>query len=169
MRIGVPVGMDGRAKPGHDAGVLCARPRALPLQHEHRLRAEQVPQPPRRADAHRLAVAGERDAALDAGADFVEQADEIADRAEMDVRRLVPGVVQRVGPRHAAAKQQLQPHAPMTEIRKRHDGAPADAQHVLQHDPGLACRLQGLRQDDVVERVVRVVGEVCVGVALDHR
>src|SRR5438270_13117417 len=74
-----------------------AGPRALALQHEHRLRAEQVPQPPRRADAHGLAVAGERDAALDAGADLVKQTDEVADRAEMDVRRLVPRVSQRVG------------------------------------------------------------------------
>ena len=34
---------------------------------------------------------------------------------------------------------------------------------------GLARRLQGLRQDDVVEGVVRIVGEIGVGVALDHR
>ena len=45
----------------------------------------------------------------------------------------------------------------------------ADAQHVLEHEPRLARRLQGLRQDNVVEGIVGIVFEVGVGVALDHR
>ena len=44
----------------------------------------------------------ERDAALDARADLVAQHDEVADRTEMNVRRLVPGLVQQIGYRHAA-------------------------------------------------------------------
>ena len=50
---------------------------------------------------------------------------------------------------------------------KRHDGVPADAQHVLEHHARLAGRLQGLRQDHVVEGVVGIIGEVGIGVALD--
>ena len=57
----------------------------------------------------------------------------------------------------------------MAEIRERHDGAPADAQHVLEHHARLPRRLQRLRQDHVVEGVVGIIGEVGVGVALDHR
>ena len=44
-----------------------------------------------------------------------------------------------------------------------------DPQHVLQHLARLARRLQGLRQDHVVEGVVGIIGKVGVGVALDHR
>ena len=57
----------------------------------------------------------------------------------------------------------------MAEVRKRHHGVAADPQHVLEHDPRPARRLQGLRQDDVVERIVGIVGKIGVGVALDHR
>ena len=38
---------------------------------------------------------------------------------------------------------------------------------MLEHDPRLAGRLQGLRQDHIVEGVVRIVDEVGVGVALN--
>jgi hypothetical protein len=44
----------------------------------------------------------------------------------------------------------------------------ADAQHVLEHDAGLTGGLQGLRQHDVIKSVVRIVGEIGVGVTLDH-
>ena len=57
----------------------------------------------------------------------------------------------------------------MTEIGKRHDGVAADAKHVLEHDAGPARRLQRLRQDHIVEGVVRIVAEIGVGVTLDHR
>ena len=43
-----------------------------------------------------------------------------------------------------------------------------DAQHVLQHLARAAGGLQGLGQDDEVEGIVGIVGEVGVGVALDH-
>ena len=56
----------------------------------------------------------------------------------------------------------------MAEIGERHDGAPTDAQHLLQHAPGLAGRLQGLRENDIVEGVVGIIGEIRIGVALNH-
>ena len=57
----------------------------------------------------------------------------------------------------------------MAEIGERHDRMPADAQHVLEHQARMPRRLQRLRKDHVVEGVIGVVGEVGVGVALDHR
>jgi hypothetical protein len=57
----------------------------------------------------------------------------------------------------------------MTEIRERHDGVAADPQHVLEHRARMARRLQRLRQDHVIERVIRIVCQIGVGVALDHR
>lgn len=57
----------------------------------------------------------------------------------------------------------------MAEIGKRHDRMPADAQHVLEHDARTAGRLQRLREDHVVEGVVRIIGKVGVRVPLDHR
>src|SRR5882724_3695519 len=45
---------------------------------------------------------------------------------------------------------------------------PANTQHVFQHDARLSRRLQGLRQNDIVEGVVRIVCKVRVSIALDH-
>ena len=55
----------------------------------------------------------------------------------------------------------------MSEVREGDDGAPADAQHVLQHDPRTLRRLQGLRENDIVEAVLGIIGEVRVRVALN--
>ena len=57
----------------------------------------------------------------------------------------------------------------MPEIGERHDGAAADPQHVFQHHARLPGRLQGLRQDHVIEGIVRIIGEIGVGIALDDR
>ena len=46
--------------------------------------------------------ARERDALVDRRADLTRQRDKIGDRAEMDVRRVVPGMGQAFGHRHAA-------------------------------------------------------------------
>ena len=73
------------------------------------------------------------------------------------------------GLRHAASEQQFRPNAPMPEIGERDDGTPADAQQILQHGLGVARRLDGQAEDRVVERLVGIVGEVAVGVALDDR
>src|SRR5271165_3020766 len=40
---------------------------------------------------------------------------------------------------------------------------------MLEHGARTPCRLQGLRQNHIIEAVVRIVGEVCVGVALNDR
>src|SRR5439155_11463502 len=61
----------------------------------------------------------------------------------------------------------LQTDAPVAEIRERHDAVAADAQHVFEHRARPARRLQSLRQDDVIEGVVRIILQVGVGVALD--
>src|ERR1700734_1252419 len=87
----------------------------------------------------------------------------------MDVRRVVPGMSKALCHRHAASEGDLGPDAPMAEIRYGNDRAPANAQHVFEHDAGLARGLQRLRQDDIVERVVRVIDEISVGVALNDR
>jgi hypothetical protein len=68
----------------------------------------------------------------------------IADGAEMDVGRVIPSVRQVFGDRHAAEKADIEPHAPMAEIRDRDDGALADAQHVFQNLARIARRLQCL-------------------------
>ncbi len=73
------------------------------------------------------------------------------------------------GHRHTAEEGDLRPNAPMTEIRHGNDRATTNAQHVFEHDARLACRLQRLRQDHIVERVIRVVDEIGVGVALNDR
>src|SRR5271170_6833144 len=72
-----------------------------------------------------------------------------------------------LGHRHSAKKGDLRPDSPMAEIRHRNDRPAADPQHMLEHDPGLAGGLQSLRQDHIVEGVVRVIDEVGVGVALN--
>ena len=111
----------------------------------------------------------ERDGALHVDVDLVTELHEILDGAEMDVRRVVPCRRQIVGARHLALHQQLEAHFPVAEIRKRHDGAVANAQQVFQHHARLARCLQGLRQDHVIERIVGIVDQIGVGVALHHR
>ena len=76
-----------------------------PTQQEHRLLAEQVPEPPRRVEAQRPAPGVERHRLLHLGADDVAELAEVLDGAEMDVGRILPGVGQVVGARHVAAEQ----------------------------------------------------------------
>src|SRR5579862_2899159 len=139
-----------------------------PAEQKHRLLAEQVPEPPRHFQPHAPAPGIERHRFLHLGAGDVAQQTEILDAAEVDVRRLVPGIGQIVGERHVAAEEELQADVPVAEIREGDDGMAADAQHVLEHDARPARRLQRLRQDDEIERVVGIIFEVGVGVTLDH-
>ena len=46
---------------------------------------------------------------------------------------------------------------------------PADAQHMLEHQPRTPGRLQRLRENHVIEGIVGIVRQVGVGVSLDHR
>src|SRR4051812_49902351 len=117
-------------------------------EHEDALLGEQVREAAAGAERERIAVTVERHAALDARADLLDQHDKVADRAEMDVRRLVPGVVQQLRDRHAAAKQETQTDAPEAEIRERDDRPPADAQQFLDDMKRAMRRLQGPAQYD---------------------
>ena len=51
------------------------------------------------------------------------------------------------------------PNTPVAEIRECDDRAMADAQHLLQNLQRLADFLQRLAENDVIERVVGIVGE----------
>src|SRR5262249_6836499 len=108
-----------------------------PAEQEHRLLAEQIPEPPGRIEPQRTAPGVERAGALHLGADGEAEIAEILDGAEMDVRRVVPRVRQIVGARHAATEQEQHADLPVTEIRKRHHRMAADAEHVLEHDAGM--------------------------------
>src|SRR5215207_7176761 len=101
-------------------------PRPAPTEQEHALLAEHVPDPPGQRQRHRAAVEIERDGTLHLDVDLVTELHEILDRAEMDVRRVVPGRRQILRARHMATDQELQPHLPEAEIRKRDNGALAD-------------------------------------------
>ncbi len=57
-------------------------------------------------------------AALDLDPELVAQRGKIADRAQMDVRGLVPRVRQEVRHRHPAAQQEVQANPPKAEIRE---------------------------------------------------
>src|SRR5262245_6841618 len=87
----------------------------------------------------------------------------------MDVGRIPPAIGQIVGLRHLTAHTHVQPDFPVSEVREGHTCVTTDAQHVFQHDTRLARRLESLRQNDIVEGVVRIIGKVRVGIALDHR
>src|SRR4051812_39576385 len=63
-------------------------------QQEHRLLAEQVPEPPGRVKAQRRAPGVERHGAFHLGTGVVAQRAEILDGAEMDVRRIPPRIGQ---------------------------------------------------------------------------
>ena len=40
---------------------------------------------------------------------------------------------------------------------------------MLHHDTRLPRRLQGLRQDHIIKRTIRIIGQIRIGIALDHR
>ena len=140
MRVMLSIGSCG------DRGVGASKIRPDPEAVDREL-AAQVGQ-----HAHRRA-AGEHDAVLDDAAALAQERVEVGDRAQVDVRRVVPLVGQRVGHRHAAA-QDLQrcvqwPKFGNVTIASRPTRS-ISATIVL----GVAHRLQRLRQDHAVERRV---------------
>src|SRR4051812_16542977 len=90
-------------------------------QHEDGLLGQQIGEAAAWVKRERAAVPVEGQAAFDMDADRVAQRDKIPDRAEMDIRRVVPGIVQQLRDRHAAAPQQAEADAPEPEIGKRDD------------------------------------------------
>src|SRR5947209_210409 len=92
-------------------GIPCdstaAKPALIPppRQHEHTLLGQEVGEAAAGVEGEGAAVAVQGQAALDRGAELVAQRDKVADRAEMDVGRVVPGMVEQLGHRHPAAPQ----------------------------------------------------------------
>src|SRR5262245_12500686 len=89
-----------------------------PAQQEHRLLAEQVPEPPRRVEAQRPPPGIERHRLLHLGPGHVAELAEILDGAEMDIGRIPPSIGKIVGTRHMPAQQELEADTPMPEIRE---------------------------------------------------
>ena len=56
----------------------------------------------------------------------------------------------------------------MREIGKRDEGPLPHPQKLVQHQIGPADRLQGLRKNGVVKRLVRIFGQIAVRIALNH-
>src|SRR6266851_409568 len=110
-----------------------------------------------------------RRAPADSGDQRLARRDEIENGAEVDVGRVVPAMRQHWRHRHAAMREEVQADAPMAEIRERNDGAPADADEMLEHLARLMRRLQRLAEHGVVEGVRRIILEIVVRVALDDR
>src|SRR6202043_2687122 len=113
-----------------------------PAEQEHRLLAEQIPEPPRHFQPHPPAPGIERHRLFHLGAGDMAERTEILDAAEVDIRRLPPRMGQIVGLRYVAAERDLQPYLPVAEIRERDNPMTSDAQHVLKHDARLAGGLQ---------------------------
>ena len=57
----------------------------------------------------------------------------------------------------------------MPEVGERHDGPPSHAQHLPQHVQRLPRLPQRLAQDHVIERLVRIIGQPLVDIALIRR
>jgi hypothetical protein len=111
----------------------------------------------------------ERHATLDPRIDLTHERDKILDRAKMDVWRFIPGARQIARQRHVPAEGHLEPDAPMAEIRKRHNRVAPDPQHLFKHFARLACRLQCLGENYIVEGFVGIAGKIRVGIPLNDR
>ena len=113
--------------------------------------------------------AGDEVAALHGEAFFARELIEIVHRQEVNVGRIEPLVGEQRSFGRAAGEQQRKPDRPVAEIRKRHDGAPAHAQHLAENPERVASLLQGLAEDHVIERVIGIILEHFVDVALIGR
>ena len=177
---GIPARERGRVKPGLPAGAHpAAGERAVPPRLELRRQrwSRNTACWPKRFQNHSgalkhdaRAVAPQRDRLLDPGVDLVAEADEIADRAEVDVGRVVPGIGQVARHRHAAASGR--------ESTRTRQWPKLGKETIAFWPMRSICsttiarpvrRLQRLAEDDEVEGIVGIVDEVGVGVALDHR
>src|SRR5262249_12697138 len=129
----------------------------LATQQKHCLLTHQVPKPPRRIEAKCAPPGVQCHGSFDLGPGNITKLAQVFDRAEMEFVRIPTALWQIIGLRHLAAHPHLQPYFPVSEVREGHNCVTTDAQHVFQYDTRLARCLQGLRQNDVVESVVRIV------------
>src|SRR5436190_14055905 len=136
-------------------------------EQENGLLAEQVPKPPGSIEPQRAAPRVKRYGLLHLGPHHAAQLAEVLDGTEVDIRRVPPGVRQIVRPGHVAPQQELQSDAPMAEVGERHDSVAPDPQHMLEHDAWMSRRLERLGEDNVIESVVRVIGQIGIRVALN--
>src|SRR5271169_1055943 len=131
------------------------------LEPVHRHAAKHIGQ-----HAH-LAAAGHHTAFKDvhtlAAAEFLE----IVQRAQVDVGRVIPLVWQLLGYRHVAM-QDVEAVFPVAKVGKADDALAADAQDFLYQRFGVPYGLEGLRQDDEIERTSLEAVQAGVQVALDH-
>ena len=149
-------------------GGLCRRPGAA-AKNEDALFRQQVGQAAAGVERIGLAKPVEGNTTFDPHADLVAERDKIADRAEMNVRGLVPRVGEAMSERYPPRQQKAEPDSPEAKIGKRDDRAAADADERLQNLSRLAGRLQGLAQYDHIEGLGRIGVEIAVGVALNDR
>src|SRR6185369_12870466 len=111
-------------------------------QNKDALLGQQIGEVAARIEGKRAAMPVEGLATLDAGSDLVAQRNKVVDRAQMDVRRVVPVVVEQLGNRHPTAEEQSKTNPPEPKIGKRHDRPLADPQQFFEHMARLARRLQ---------------------------
>src|SRR5260370_2968509 len=147
----IPIRSDLSSGDGATSDEISALGNGAPAKDEDALLGEQIGQAAARIERIGLPLAVKRDAAVDADADVVAQRDKVADRAEMNVGGLVPGVGKTMRDRHPAGQQKPEADAPEPEIRKRHDRPPADAHELLDDPARPVGRLQGMAQPDDTE------------------
>src|SRR5690606_22816386 len=94
---------------------------------------------------------------------------EVVHRAQVNVRRVVPGVGQGSGNRHPPLAGQIPAQPPVAEVGKGNDAFLAEPQHFAQDEVRVTHRLQGLGHDHGVEAATAEVGQALdVQILLDH-
>ena len=71
--------------------------------------------------------------------------------------------------RHPPAQQQRHAHFPEGEIGEADKGGAPDAQQLVEQPIGPLRGLQGLAEDGDIERAIGIIGQIAVGIALNHR
>src|SRR3989338_4092305 len=97
----------------------------------------------------------------------VAQLFEVEEGAEVDVRRVVPGVREELRDRHLAFARQVPAAAPVAEVGEGDDALAADAKHFFQQLVRVLHGLQCLGHNHDVEAVAGEVAEAFVQVLFD--
>src|SRR5690349_1263613 len=84
---------------------------------------------------------------------FATQGFKVREGAEVNVRRVVPGVRQELGYWHPAFARQVPAATPVTEVGEGDDALATDAQHFVEDLVRVVHRLQRLGHDHDVETV----------------